>query len=170
MFNSKTLKKQHGKLFLFPVLLLLVCVIFLPACGLINTTSEKIAPHTLKVNEGFVNPLGFYDATPNFSWQIPAGSEANNQAKYHIVVASDPKLLPDHADLWNSQTITSNQSTFVDYQGKPLNSRQQVYWQVRYWLRYKVFVFVLPTMNLITTPYLRLLWKCMMIFVSFLNL
>lgn len=133
MFNSKTLKKQHGKLFLFPVLLLLVCVIFLPACGLINTTSEKIAPHTLKVNEGFVNPLGFYDATPNFSWQIPAGSEANNQAKYHIVVASDPKLLPDHADLWNSQTITSNQSTFVDYQGKQLNSRQQVYWQVRYW-------------------------------------
>uniref|UniRef100_UPI0040495354 family 78 glycoside hydrolase catalytic domain n=1 Tax=Gelidibacter sp. TaxID=2018083 RepID=UPI0040495354 len=36
-------------------------------------------------------------------------------------------------DLWNSGKQESSQSTFVKYDGKALNSRQKVYWQVRYW-------------------------------------
>ena len=28
-------------------------------------------PHTLRVSEGFVNPIGFYDHEPTFSWNLP---------------------------------------------------------------------------------------------------
>jgi alpha-L-rhamnosidase len=49
------------------------------------------------------------------------------------VVASDPGLLPEHADLWDSGKIDSDQSIWVPYQGKKLSSRQRAYWQVRCW-------------------------------------
>lgn len=90
-------------------------------------------PQHLKINQGFVNPLGFYDATPNFSWQLSQGLNHESQTKYQLVVASRPNLLPDQPDLWDSKRVKSNQNTFVNYQGKTLSSRQKVYWQVRYW-------------------------------------
>lgn len=115
----------------------------LQACGLFenNKISDGVSdstaklhylkPHALQINEGFINPLGFYDASPRFSWQLP--SEVKAQTKYHIVVATAPELLSSNPDLWNSQQVDSKQSTFIEYQGKPLSSRQKVYWQVRYW-------------------------------------
>ncbi|WP_342807896.1 family 78 glycoside hydrolase catalytic domain [Alteromonas sp. M12] len=117
----------------------------LQACGLLENDgtsasaaqSLRLKPHTLKINEGFVNPLGFYDAKPNFSWQLPThntgNGKVNQQSQYQIVVATTPELLPHNPDLWDSQTVPSNQSTFVDYQGEELTSRQKVYWQVRFW-------------------------------------
>ena len=87
----------------------------------------------LKVNQGFVNPIGFYDVTPSFSWQLAASKGNKQQQKYQIVVASQANLLPANADLWDSQIVTSNQTSFVEYLGKPLKSRQALYWQVRYW-------------------------------------
>ncbi|MCF2946932.1 glycoside hydrolase family 78 protein [Paraglaciecola aquimarina] len=99
--------------------------------------SQNLRPQKLRISEGFVNPLGFYDATPSFSWQLPAIINVNEsvktQSQYQIVVASNPDLLPHAPDLWDSQIVSSNQSSFVDYQGKTLVSRQKVYWQVRYW-------------------------------------
>ncbi|MFD1316371.1 family 78 glycoside hydrolase catalytic domain [Namhaeicola litoreus] len=92
-----------------------------------------MAPETLSVSEGFENPIGFYDATPTFSWKLPISSMANQQTAYQIVAATDPKLLPDNPDLWNSEKQLSNQSTYINYAGKSLISRQKVYWQIRYW-------------------------------------
>jgi len=87
----------------------------------------------LIVSEGFKNPLGFYDAKPTFSWQLPVVDVVKNQKAYQIVVASSEALLPNNADLWDSNKQESNQSTFIQYAGKALNSRQKVYWQVKYW-------------------------------------
>ncbi|WP_235989237.1 alpha-L-rhamnosidase [Psychroserpens algicola] len=87
----------------------------------------------LTVSEGFENPLGFYDANPTFSWKLPVSESNKNQSAYHIVAASSPNLLPDNADLWDSEKQTSEQSTWITYKGKPLESRQKVYWQVKYW-------------------------------------
>ena len=87
----------------------------------------------LTISEGFVNPLGFYDETPSFSWQLPVSEGVSSQSAYQIVVASSPDLLPDHADLWNSKKQQTAQSTWVTYAGAPLQSRQKVYWQVKYW-------------------------------------
>lgn len=89
--------------------------------------------HSLTLSEGFVNPIGFYEPTPSFSWKLPASGEVFAQSAYTIVVASDPELLPDSPDLWNSGEVHSDQSVWVPYEGEPLNSRSKVYWQVKYW-------------------------------------
>ncbi|MEM9866351.1 MAG: family 78 glycoside hydrolase catalytic domain [Bacteroidota bacterium] len=93
---------------------------------------DSLPPATeLALNEGFKNPLGFYDAIPSFSWKLPIGTI--EQRGFHIVVASSPDLLPDKADLWDTDKVSSNQSLYVPYAGKPLSSRKKIYWQVRYW-------------------------------------
>ena len=90
-------------------------------------------PQKLTISEGFENPLGFYDANPSFSWQLPVSNGALSQSAYQIVVASNPDLLPDNADLWDSQKQISEQSNWIKYEGEALKSREKVYWQVKYW-------------------------------------
>ncbi|GAA4814972.1 family 78 glycoside hydrolase catalytic domain [Litoribaculum gwangyangense] len=90
-------------------------------------------PQKLTISEGFKNPLGFYDSTPAFSWQLPVSEGILSQSAYQILAASSPELLPDNADLWDSKKQISDQSVWVKYEGKPLESRQNVYWQVKYW-------------------------------------
>lgn len=89
------------------------------------------APTDLTVSEGLVNPIGFYDATPTFSWKLPQG--VKGQTAYSIAVASSPELLSKEADLWQSGKVNTDQSIFVPYEGKNLKSRQKVYWQVKFW-------------------------------------
>ena len=90
----------------------------------------QLKPMSLAVSEGFINPIGFYDATPTFSWQLP--SEVAAQSAYRIAVASNPGQL-DRPDLWDSEKVASDRSLFVKYDGQPLNSRQKVYWRVKFW-------------------------------------
>ncbi|WP_298878666.1 alpha-L-rhamnosidase [uncultured Polaribacter sp.] len=112
---------------------LLYCVIVsLLLC--VSCIKEEInVPISLKISEGFKNPIGFYNPNPTFSWELPVSEQIKSQSAYQIVVASSKELLPDNADLWDSKKQKSTQSTFVKYQGKALKSRQKVYWQVRYW-------------------------------------
>ncbi|MFV9551392.1 family 78 glycoside hydrolase catalytic domain [Algibacter sp. PT7-4] len=90
-------------------------------------------PQNLTVSEGFKNPLGFYDANPTFSWELPVLKHVASQSAYQIVVASSKDLLPNNADLWDSNKQEKNQSVWVKYGGPALQSRQKVYWQVKYW-------------------------------------
>ena len=110
-------------------LLVLIALVFSGSSASANVS----AADNLTVNEGFVNPIGFYASDPDFSWILPQGSSVDSQSAYQVVAASSPKLLPQNADLWDSGKVSSSQSTHVKYQGKPLVSRQKVYWQVRYW-------------------------------------
>jgi len=91
------------------------------------------APGNTLVSEGFENPIGFYDESPSFSWQLPAKASSLTQTAYQIVVASSAKKLPANADIWDSQKQISDQSTWVPYGGTSLTSGQRVFWQVRYW-------------------------------------
>ena len=113
-------------------LITLLCVVFfsVTSCDQ-KETLEKA--NDLTISEGFQNPLGFYDATPTFSWKLPALKNNKSQFAYQIVVASNPELLPNNADLWDSKKQKSEQSVWVKYQGEKLQSRQKVYWQVKYW-------------------------------------
>lgn len=79
--------------------------------------------HSLTVGEGFVNPLGFHDCKPVFSWQLPDG--VKKQTAYHIEARAGDKT-------WDSGWVNSDQSSFVPYGGAPLNSRQQVEWRVSF--------------------------------------
>jgi alpha-L-rhamnosidase len=76
--------------------------------------------HSLTVSEGFVDPLGFHDATPSFSWKLPEG--VKQQTSYRIQVK----------DAWDSGWVESEQSVFVPYGGDSLRSRQQLEWRVRF--------------------------------------
>ena len=83
-------------------------------------------PEHLVVGEGFVDPLGFHDATPTFSWKLPAGTKS--QTSYQIEVRD----LSGEKTIWDSEWVDSDRSVFVPYGGQPLTSRQQLIWRVRF--------------------------------------
>ncbi|PWG06675.1 family 78 glycoside hydrolase catalytic domain [Polaribacter aquimarinus] len=116
-----------------PSFYMLMCIIVLCTSVSCKEQATIAEAQKLTISEGFENPLGFYDKTPSFSWQLPVSEGVLSQSAYQIVVASSPDLLPDNADLWNSKKQQTAQSTWVKYAGAALQSRQKVYWQVKYW-------------------------------------
>ncbi|GAK98029.1 alfa-L-rhamnosidase [Nonlabens tegetincola] len=123
MFKKSYLK---GVLYTLNTLLFLGLI----AC---ENQDELERPNELLISEGFENPLGFYDAEPTFSWKLPLENNVTNQSAYQILVASNGSLLPNNADLWDSGKVESSQSVWIKYAGEALQSRQKVYWQVKYW-------------------------------------
>ncbi|MGJ8678893.1 family 78 glycoside hydrolase catalytic domain [Paraglaciecola sp.] len=113
------------------------------ACGSDKTESSSVttqasavllaAPSDLKVGEGFVNPIGYYEAQPRFSWKLAQGYDAKFQSAYQIQVASSPVAFETAVDLWDSEKVASAETAWVKYQGTALSSRQQLVWRVRVW-------------------------------------
>jgi len=80
------------------------------------------------------DPIAVENQHPLLSWQITSAQKAKNQKSYRVIVASTPALLAQRkGDYWNSGKILSANSTQVAYGGKPINSRQKVYWAVMVW-------------------------------------
>jgi alpha-L-rhamnosidase len=79
--------------------------------------------HSLTVGDGAVNPLGFYEAKPVFSWKLPLG--VNKQTAYRLETKAGEKQ-------WDSGWVGSDQSVWVPYTGEPFASRQQVAWRVSF--------------------------------------
>ena len=130
LVKSSTSFLHEWRTFLF------ICLVttLLSACANKEKDVQTLAqPQQLSVNEGFVEPIGFYDAQPSFSWKLPVDSAVKAQSQYRIVVASSPNLLPDNPDLWDSGIIDSDTTNFVPYEGKKLKSRHRVFWKVKYW-------------------------------------
>lgn len=71
---------------------------------------------------------------PLLSWQLKSTEQGKSQTAYRILAASDASLLKEgKANLWDTGKILSSQSIQVQYDGKPLVSREQVYWKVMVW-------------------------------------
>ncbi|WP_371193801.1 family 78 glycoside hydrolase catalytic domain [Glaciecola sp. SC05] len=103
------------------------------ACTFITDNTRNVsAPIALKVGEGFVEPIGFYESMPRFSWQISPTASYQFQQAFQIQVASTRASI-DQADIWDSQKQLSASNAWIKYQGTPLSSRQKVYWRVRIW-------------------------------------
>lgn len=80
------------------------------------------------------NPLGIDVTAPRLGWQMKTDRSGARQTAYQVRAASASALLVDgDADLWDSGKVISDQSVHIVYQGKPLHSRQQVYWMVTVW-------------------------------------
>lgn len=74
--------------------------------------------------ESLKEPLGIDVAQPRLSWRIESPKRGERQTAYQVLVASSPQLLAaDKGDLWDSGKVVSDQSIFVDYAGRPLESR-----------------------------------------------
>ncbi len=80
------------------------------------------------------NPLGIDALQPRLAWQISSARRGEKQTAYQIVVGESEKAVrAGKGDLWDSGKVASDQSTQVVYSGKPLQSREHVWWQVRVW-------------------------------------
>ena len=80
------------------------------------------------------NPLGIDVEKPRLSWVIESGRRGERETAYQVLVASTPKLLAqDKGDLWDSGRVSSDQSVYVEYAGRPLESRMSCHWKVRIW-------------------------------------
>lgn len=91
-------------------------------------------PTTLRT-EYLVDPNAIDVQAPRLSWIIDApGARGVSQTAYQILAASSAaNLAANRGDLWDSGKIESNQTIQIEYKGKPLQSRQQAFWKVRFW-------------------------------------
>lgn len=99
------------------------------------TANATLTPVRLTC-EYLVDPSVIDARHPRLSWINTAtpGERGQQQTAYQIRVASSAdKLKKEQADLWDSGKKKSSQSFLVRYEGKPLQSRQECWWQVRVW-------------------------------------
>ena len=86
------------------------------------------------------NPQGIEVARPRLSWIIEGGGRKTEdrglkQTAYQVLVASSQELLEKgKGDLWDSGKVVSDQSTHVEYAGKPLAPGMRGHWKVRVWV------------------------------------
>lgn len=112
-------------------------LLFLVICFGINISlvEAKIKPTRLQC-EYLENPQVIDVLNPRLSWVNIADEGDRDQVQSAMeirVSGTKVKLLQGQADLWNSGKIISGTSNNIYYKGKPLNSRQDCWWQVRTW-------------------------------------
>ena len=69
-------------------------------------------------------PLGLGIETPRFYWNCEGGK---TQTAYQIICKSGGEII------WNSEKVLSDSMTHIPYGGRPLCSRERVYWSVKLW-------------------------------------
>ncbi|WP_242427368.1 family 78 glycoside hydrolase catalytic domain [Flammeovirga pacifica] len=100
---------------------------------MIKDQSQLIQFQSIKCDE-IVNPLGLDNLQPTFSWEVDVLGENKSQSAYQIVVASSiEKLNDENADVWNNGKIMTNRSSYIKYNGKPLQPFQKYWWKVKIW-------------------------------------
>ena len=83
-----------------------------------------------------VNPLGIDAMQPRLAWKSTSSRRGEMQTAYQIIVGENEKAIQGGAgDLWDSGKVASEQSAQITYGGKPLRSREHVWWRVRVWDR-----------------------------------
>lgn len=108
----------------------LVLALMVPAMG------QELLPVNL-TTEYRRDPLGIGEAMPRLAWLLQSSApqvRGQKQYAYEIRVASTPAMLAHGQwDLWDSGKVFSRATTQIEYAGKPLESGQQCWWQVRVW-------------------------------------
>jgi len=103
--------------------------------GFVNVTSAQSELHPVELRcESAANPLGIDVAQPRLSWKLASQQRGQQQTAYQIQVFSHTNLVQNATpDLWDSGKRASDQLAHVEYDGKPLKSRQRVWWDVYLW-------------------------------------
>ena len=107
-----------------------ICLIV--ACQLLCLTSWSQLKVQQLLCENLANPRGIARLQPRFSWQLISEKRNLMQSAYEIRVSNSATTL-NKGTSWSSGKVSSDQSAYVDYQGKPLESGRVYYWQVRVW-------------------------------------
>jgi alpha-L-rhamnosidase len=91
-----------------------ILLLTLALAGL-TATSQVTLQHLL--TENLKDPIGIDARQPRFSWQLVSTARNIVQRSYEIKVFTSPN---GKSPVWNSGTITSEQSVQVPYGGPPL--------------------------------------------------
>ena len=68
---------------------------------------------------------------PRFSWNYESDAQNVKQTSYRIVAASTFENAQNGVgDLWDSGVIDSDRMLYIPYEGKPLQSRDKVFWKI----------------------------------------
>ncbi len=112
------------------------CLMSISICLLSSGLFAAVSPQQLRC-EYRVNPLGVDVAQPRLSWIIVSDDPALRgvaQCAYQVLAASSREALTkDEGDLWDSGRVNSSQTLHIEYNGKPLATKQDVFWKVRVW-------------------------------------
>ena len=107
--------------------------IFYISCDESQTSKSSISFDKLLVNAK-ENPIAIESEQPRFSWIVDAEGYNKSQSAYHILVASsEEKLNESDADIWNSEKVKSDKSTFVKHEGKSIEALNTYFWKVKIW-------------------------------------
>ena len=84
--------------------------------------------------ENLTNPAGIETLQPRFSWQLQSTARSVFQARYRIIVSDDSvQAALNTGTIWDTKEVTSDQSQWVPYGGKPLQPSKSYYWKVQVW-------------------------------------
>lgn len=107
---------------------------FVVGCTVTPTQIARTSTSSTRLRTEYLsNPVGLTETHPRFSWELVDSRRGAKQTAYQLAVASSPELLTSAPDLWDTGRITSDATSQIAYQGKPLGSRQTCYWRVRWW-------------------------------------
>ena len=97
-------------------------------CLVATAFAQTSVSHLLTENKP--NPMEVEEQAPRFSWQLSATERNTMQTAYAIQVweAGNKKNT-----VWNSGKIMSDQSVYVPYAGKALQSGKKYNWSVQVW-------------------------------------
>jgi alpha-L-rhamnosidase len=107
------------------------CLAFLFFITLLSIEAQPTTITQLEVDK-LINPVGLDTKNPDFSWIIKSEDFNVNQTHYQLFVATD-KVFSNKSLVWDSGKVTSSESLYVKYQGKPLEYATKYYWTVKVW-------------------------------------
>ena len=123
---------NYFKMIKQPIYILILLIISF-SCDNNSQENNALTFEKLLVNAK-ENPSAIESKQPLFSWLVNAEGYNKSQSSYHILIASsEDKLSESAADIWNSEKVDSDQSTFVKYKGEPLEAMTTYFWKVRIW-------------------------------------
>ena len=77
--------------------------------------------------DGMITPIGVDTTRIAFSWKISSEKRGAAQTAYRLVIRDENGVVYD------SETVQSDQSTYVEYDGKPLEYGARYFWSVTVW-------------------------------------
>jgi len=78
------------------------------------------------------NPVGLETASPRFGWRLQSNDLGARQSAYQVKVFSSEEA-NESSLIWDSETVGSDKSQWVAYEGAPLINGQRYYWKVKVW-------------------------------------
>jgi alpha-L-rhamnosidase len=110
----------------------IVFLVFLSILFSCNKKEIAVNPPIDLKCENDTSPLGIDHPKPVFGWKLYDTAHGVMQSAYQVIVASTEKLIQEEkGDIWDSEKKLSDQSQFILYCGRPLESAKSYYWAVQ---------------------------------------